>query len=61
MFLYMVVLQIRLGIPGSFYPPIEFKIENNDITRSLYVPDEVLNQLHPRFKYENCNFISFNI
>ncbi|XP_002168552.2 glutamate--cysteine ligase catalytic subunit isoform X1 [Hydra vulgaris] len=40
----------RLGIPDDFYPPIQFKYENNDVTRSLYVPDEVLNQLHPRFR-----------
>jgi len=40
----------RLGCEGCFYPPVENKVEENDATRSIYVPDEVLNQLHPRFK-----------
>jgi len=40
----------RLGCEDHLYPPMENKMENNDVTHSLYVPDETLNQKHPRFK-----------
>lgn len=40
----------RLGCEDTFYPPLENKVDENDATRSIYVSDEVLNQLHPRFK-----------
>ena len=43
-------LYFRLGSPDTIYPPIKFDMWTNDVSQSLYVSDEVLNQKHPRFK-----------
>ena len=43
-------LYFRLGCPDTIYPPIKFDMWTNDVSQSLYVSDEVLNQKHPRFK-----------
>ena len=43
-------LFFRLGCPDTIYPPMKFDMWTNDVSQSLYVSDEVLNQKHPRFK-----------